>query len=83
MPVVANSEASTSFSTHFVECATAAKSGWASNAAWAATVDSLRKDLVRLPELSGAELTAMMPAHMARITRLSEMHQKMMRDKNA
>lgn len=51
----------------------------ASNAAWPATVDSLRKDLVRLPELSGAELTAMMPAHMARITRLSEMHQKMMR----
>jgi len=51
----------------------------ASNAEWTATVDSLRKDLVRLPELSNAELTAMMPAHLARVTRLSEMHQKMMR----
>lgn len=51
----------------------------ASNTEWPATVDSLRKDLVRMPELSSAELTAMMPAHAGRVTRLGEMHQKMMR----
>lgn len=50
----------------------------ASNTEWSATVDSLRKDLVRLRELGNTELTAMMPAHMARVTRLSEMHQQMM-----
>ena len=51
----------------------------ASNTEWPATVDSVRKDLVRMPELSSAELTALMPAHMARVTRVGEMHQKMMR----
>ena len=50
----------------------------ASDAEWSATVDSLRADLIRLPELSGAELTAMMPAHLARVTRLGAMHAKMM-----
>lgn len=49
------------------------------NSEWSATVDSLRQDLVRLPELSGPELTTMMPAHLARVTRLSAMHQQMMR----
>lgn len=51
----------------------------ASNTEWTATVDSLRRDLVRLPELGNAELTAMMSAHMARVTRVSAMHQQMMR----
>ncbi len=55
----------------------------ASNTEWSATVDSLRKDLVRLPELSNAELTAMMPAHMARVRRLGDMHQQMMRSMSA
>lgn len=50
----------------------------ASDAAWSTTVDSLRTDLVRLPDLSGAELAAMMPAHLARVTRLSAMHGSMM-----
>lgn len=50
-----------------------------SDTEWSATVDSLRKDLVRMPELGNTELTTMMPAHMTRVTRLSEMHQKMMR----
>lgn len=49
------------------------------NPEWSATVDSLRQDLVRLPELSGPELSTMMPAHHARVTRLSAMHQQMMR----
>ncbi|MCC7054774.1 MAG: hypothetical protein IT355_15990 [Gemmatimonadaceae bacterium] len=51
----------------------------ASDAAWSATVDSLRADLIRLPEMSGPELKAMMPAHLARVTRLNVMHAGMMR----
>ncbi|MDP9348454.1 MAG: hypothetical protein M3P24_04825 [Gemmatimonadota bacterium] len=50
----------------------------ASDAAWTATVDSLRDDLVRLPEMSGAELKAFVPAHGARVSRLMEMHRAMM-----
>lgn len=48
------------------------------NAAWNATVDSLRQDLVRMPEMGADELTAFMPAHEARLTRLMEMHRAMM-----
>ena len=48
------------------------------DAAWSSTVDSLRQDLIRLPELSGPELAAMMPTHLARVTRLAAMHQQMM-----
>ena len=46
--------------------------------AWTATVDSLRKDLVQMPDMSAAELEAMMPAHHARMRRLMEMHRDMM-----
>ena len=46
--------------------------------AWTATVDSIRKDLVRMPEMSGAELKALVPAHHARVTRLMQMHRQMM-----
>ena len=52
----------------------------AADAAWNATVDSLRQDLVRLPELGAAELKTTMPAHVARVRRLGEMHQGMMQD---
>ena len=48
------------------------------DAAWTATVDSVRQDPVRLPELNAADLKAMMPAHTARVTRVAEMHQRMM-----
>ena len=50
----------------------------AADAGWNATVDSLRQDLVRLPELGATELKATMPTHMGRVRRLSEMHQGMM-----
>lgn len=50
----------------------------AADAAWTATVDSLRQDLVRMPEMRPAELKAAMPAHQARIMRLMEMHRSMM-----
>ncbi len=52
----------------------------AADAGWTAITDSVRQDLVRLPELSPAELKSTMPAHMARVRRLAEMHQGMMQN---
>ncbi|MBW3631273.1 MAG: hypothetical protein KY464_18570, partial [Gemmatimonadetes bacterium] len=48
------------------------------DASWTATVDSLRQDLTRLPEMGAQELGAFMPAHHARMTRLRDMHRTMM-----
>lgn len=48
------------------------------DAAWSATVDSLRSDLVAMPEMDAAELEALMPAHHRRAMRLMEMHGEMM-----
>ena len=45
---------------------------------WTATVDSLRQDLTRMPEMGPAELKALMPAHQARAIRLMELHRTMM-----
>ena len=47
----------------------------AGDAAWTATVDSVRQDLARMPEPNAVD----MAAHHARMTRLMEMHQRMMR----
>lgn len=49
------------------------------NTVWTATVDSLRQDLVRMPDMSGAELKAMMAGHHARLRRLMGMHREMMK----
>lgn len=49
------------------------------DARWNATVDSLREDLIRMPELSPGELDQLMPDHRARVERLMEMHEEMMR----
>ena len=46
--------------------------------AWRATVDSLRQDLARMPEVTAAEMQRLMPAHHARMTRLMDMHRSMM-----
>jgi hypothetical protein len=46
--------------------------------AWNATVDSLRQDLVRMPEMSAPELQSFMPAHTERMQRLMRMHGAMM-----
>lgn len=46
--------------------------------AWQATIDSLRQDNVRLPEMSASELRAFMPQHHARVMRLMDMHRAMM-----
>ena len=47
--------------------------------AWTATVDSLRQDLINLPEMSATELRDFMPAHRGRVMRLMQMHQEMMK----
>ena len=46
--------------------------------AWQATIDSLRQDQIRMPEMSASELRAFMPRHGARVMRLTEMHRSMM-----
>ncbi|MDQ3699240.1 MAG: hypothetical protein M3373_14645 [Gemmatimonadota bacterium] len=50
----------------------------AADAKWSATVDSIRQDLIRMPDMGAQELKAMMPAHHARMTRLMQMHRDMM-----
>jgi len=47
--------------------------------AWNALVDSVRADVIALPEMGATELQAAMPAHLDRVTRLLESHQAMMR----
>lgn len=46
--------------------------------AWQATIDSLRRDNVQMPEMSAGELSSFMPGHHARVMRLMEMHRTMM-----
>jgi len=48
------------------------------DAAWTATADSLRQDLVNMPEMSPAQLKSFMRAHHARMNRLTAMHRDMM-----
>jgi hypothetical protein len=52
----------------------------APDAAWSAVTDSLRTDLRTLPDLTGPELQARIPAHEARLKRLIQMHQTMMKN---
>ena len=48
------------------------------DAAWTALTDSVRQDLIRLPDMPKAELKQAIPAHHARVTRLMQMHKDMM-----
>lgn len=48
------------------------------DAEWNATIDALRQDLTRLPEMTTAELETFMPEHRQRVMRLMEMHRSMM-----
>lgn len=50
----------------------------AADAGWKATVDSLRQDLVRMPQMGRTELQSFMPAHQVRLERLMQMHDSMM-----
>lgn len=48
------------------------------NATWTATMDSVRQDLIHLPDMSSPDIAASIPARHSRITRLLEMHRDMM-----
>ncbi|MEX2154219.1 MAG: hypothetical protein WD825_12840 [Gemmatimonadaceae bacterium] len=47
------------------------------DARWTALMDSVRADLVRLPESSGQQLKNLMSAHHGRLTRLMQAHREM------
>lgn len=49
------------------------------NASWTAIMDSVRQDLVRMPEMNAQQLKAFIPAHHGRITRLMQGHRDMMK----
>lgn len=48
------------------------------DAAWNATLDSLRQDLRVMPDLSAQALRDLMPAHSSRVRRVIDMHRSMM-----
>ena len=45
---------------------------------WSALMDSVHQDLARMPGMNGAELLKTMAEHRARLTRLMEMHHRML-----
>lgn len=49
----------------------------AADAGWVATVDLLRQDLVRTPEMGASELQSFMPGHQPPLERLMQLHQAM------
>ena len=51
----------------------------AADPAWDALVDSLRRDLVALPDIPTSRLTAALAPHFARVDRLMTMHSQMMK----
>lgn len=48
-----------------------------SDSAWNATVDSLRQDLMQMPEMRASDLSPFMAAHGDRVTRIMESHRMM------
>lgn len=50
------------------------------DAAWTATMDSVRQDLVRQPDMGAAELRDFFPAHRTRVMRLVDSHRAMMQN---
>jgi hypothetical protein len=48
------------------------------DAAWNATLDSLRQDLRVMPDLRAQQLRDLMPAHSSRVRRVIDMHRSMM-----
>jgi hypothetical protein len=49
----------------------------ATDSIWPATVDSVRQDLSRMRAMAASDMTAMMPAHLARMRWLMQMHRTM------
>lgn len=52
--------------------------GMPGDTAWSALMDSLRADLIAMPDMGAEELQTMMPEHRARVMRLMGMHESMM-----
>lgn len=50
---------------------------------WSALMDSVHQDLARMPGMNGAELEKTMADHRARLSRLMEMHHRMLERKSA
>ena len=50
------------------------------DAGWTALMDSVRQDLIRMPDMDAQQLKAFMPGHQHRMTRLIDGHRSMMRD---
>jgi hypothetical protein len=48
------------------------------DSAWTALTDSVKRDLAELPALSGGSLDVRLKAHVGRMRRLLEMHERMM-----
>lgn len=49
------------------------------DAGWTTLVDSIRQDLVVMPDQDASSLRGMMPAHLARVRQLGALHANMMR----
>lgn len=49
------------------------------DASWSALMDSVRQDLIRMPEMNAQQLKAFMPEHHGRLTRLIDGHRAMMK----
>jgi hypothetical protein len=52
--------------------------GMRADSAWTALTDSVKRDLAELPALSGRSLDVRLKAHVGRMRRLLEMHERMM-----
>jgi hypothetical protein len=50
------------------------------DARWTALMDSLRQDLIRMPEMNAQQLKAFMPEHHSRVARLMQGHRDMMKN---
>ena len=50
------------------------------DASWTALMDSVRQDLVRLPELNAQQVKAFIPDHHGRLMRLMQRHRDMMKN---
>ena len=48
---------------------------------WSALMDSVHQDLARMPGMNGSDLEKTMAEHRARLTRLMEMHHRMLEQK--
>jgi hypothetical protein len=51
------------------------------DARWSALMDSVRREMPRMPAMSASDMAKAMPAHHGRMTRLMDMYQEMVQRK--